>query len=158
MQSTVARAVRPEQYNEKPPLLAGYYTYWSGLPMDGRFEASSAPTAPVPHGTNDGLTLVIAGWQCKEFEANKADIEGNYRKVIELAPGFDAWQPGGDGRIRARHRRCDVARGILLRRERPGHLRGGPLVSGPGASMTGSSPWAEIGRPATVPACGPRTR
>ncbi len=24
-----------EQYNEKPPLMAGYYTYWSGLP-DGR--------------------------------------------------------------------------------------------------------------------------
>ena len=36
--SLVAEAVRPEQYNEKPPLLAGYYTYWSGLPMDGRFE------------------------------------------------------------------------------------------------------------------------
>ena len=26
-------------YHEKPPLLAGYYTYWSGLPMNGRFEA-----------------------------------------------------------------------------------------------------------------------
>ena len=36
-------AVRPEQYNEKPPLLCGYYTYWSGLPMDGRFEAYVRP-------------------------------------------------------------------------------------------------------------------
>ena len=34
--SIVAEAVRPEQYREKPPLLAGYYSYWSGLPMDGR--------------------------------------------------------------------------------------------------------------------------
>ena len=41
--SLVARAVRPEQYHEKPQLLAGYYTYWSGLPMDGRFETYIRP-------------------------------------------------------------------------------------------------------------------
>ena len=34
--SLMARAVQPEQYREKPPLLAAYYSYWSGLPMDGR--------------------------------------------------------------------------------------------------------------------------
>jgi hypothetical protein len=31
----VAKAVRPEQYHEKPPLESGYYTYWSNLPVDG---------------------------------------------------------------------------------------------------------------------------
>ena len=36
--SLVAKAVGPEQYNERPPILCGYYTYWSDLPMDGRFE------------------------------------------------------------------------------------------------------------------------
>ena len=36
--SFVAKAVRPEHYDEKPPLLVAYYTYWSGLPMDGRLE------------------------------------------------------------------------------------------------------------------------
>ena len=36
--SLVAKTVQPERYDEKPALLAGYYTYWSGLPMDGRFE------------------------------------------------------------------------------------------------------------------------
>jgi len=30
--SLVAKAVRPEQYNEVPTLQAGYYAYWSGLP------------------------------------------------------------------------------------------------------------------------------
>ena len=40
-------AVQPEQYNEKPPLLCGYYTYWSGLPMDGRFEAYVRPDRGV---------------------------------------------------------------------------------------------------------------
>ena len=39
--SLVARAVAPEQYNEKPQLLCGYYTYWSDLPIDGKFEVYS---------------------------------------------------------------------------------------------------------------------
>ena len=34
----------------KPQLLAGYYTYWSGLPMDGRFEAFDRGTALSPPG------------------------------------------------------------------------------------------------------------
>jgi flavin-dependent dehydrogenase len=87
--SVVAKAVRPEQYDEKPPLLAAYYTYWSGLPIHGRFETyvrerrgfAAAPT----HGD---LTLVIAGWPYAEFAENKKDIEGNYRKTIDLAPAF----------------------------------------------------------------------
>ena len=36
--SLVARTVQPEQYHEQPPLLCGYYSYWSDLPMHGRFE------------------------------------------------------------------------------------------------------------------------
>jgi flavin-dependent dehydrogenase len=88
--SLVARAVRPEQYHEKPQLLAGYYTYWSGLPMEGRFETWVRPDrgfAAWP--TNDDLTVVICGWPFAEFEANKNDIEGNYLKMLELAPEFD---------------------------------------------------------------------
>ena len=48
--SLVADAVGPEQYNEKPPLQASYYTYWSGLPMDGRFETYSAPARASRRG------------------------------------------------------------------------------------------------------------
>ena len=87
--SLVAKAVRPEQYNERPPLLASYYTYWSGLPMCGRFESYVRPNraiAVVP--THDDLTLVTVGWPYSEFEANKKNIEGNYLKVIELFPAF----------------------------------------------------------------------
>jgi 2-polyprenyl-6-methoxyphenol hydroxylase-like FAD-dependent oxidoreductase len=87
--SLVARALGPEQYNEKPPLLYSYYTYWSGLPMDGRFETYIRPDrgfAAWP--TNDDLTLVIGGWPFAELEANKKDIEGNYLKMLEMAPPF----------------------------------------------------------------------
>ena len=87
--SFVAEAVAPDRYDEKPALLAGYYTYWSGLPMSGRFETyirDRRGFAAAP--THDGLTMVIAGWPYAEFEDCKKDIEGNYLKTIELAPAF----------------------------------------------------------------------
>jgi flavin-dependent dehydrogenase len=87
--SLVAEAVGAERYRERPPLLCGYYTYWSGLPMDGRFETylrEDRGFAATP--THDGLSLVIAGWPHAEFEANKADIEGSYLAAVARAPEF----------------------------------------------------------------------
>lgn len=87
--SVVAQAVRPEQYDERPPLLASYYAYWSGLPMDGRFETYIRPRrgfAAAP--THEEMTLVIAGWPHAEFEENRKDVEGHYMSVLELAPTF----------------------------------------------------------------------
>jgi len=89
LHSLVAQAVKPEQYNEKPPLNASYYTYWSGLPMNGRFEAYVRPNrAFAAWPTNDGWTLVICGWPFAEFEKNRKDIERNYLEVIGLVPSF----------------------------------------------------------------------
>jgi len=87
--SVVAEAVRPEQYNERPPLLAAYYTYWSDLPIDGRFETyirARRGFAAAP--THDGLTLTVGGWPHAEFETNKKDVEGNFLKMFDLAPEF----------------------------------------------------------------------
>ena len=89
LKSFVARSVGAEQYNERPRLLCGYYSYWSGLPMDGRFETyvrDRRGFAVAP--TNDDLTLVVGGWPYDEFEANKGDIEGNYLAIFEQAPEF----------------------------------------------------------------------
>ena len=87
--SLVAEAVRPEQYHEKPPLLAAYYTYWSGLPMNGRFETYIRPSrgfAAAP--THDGLTMIVVGWPYAEFDAHKQDIEGTFLDVFKLTPAF----------------------------------------------------------------------
>lgn len=87
--SRVAEAVRPEQYNERPQLLAAYYTYWSDLPVDGKFETYVRPYrgfAAAP--THDGLTLTVGGWPYTEFEANKRDVEGNFLKLFDLVPAF----------------------------------------------------------------------
>jgi 2-polyprenyl-6-methoxyphenol hydroxylase-like FAD-dependent oxidoreductase len=87
--SMVATALRPEQYNERPRLLAAYYTYWSGLPMDGRFETyirSHRGFAAAP--THDGLTLTVGGWPYAEFETNKKDVESHFLEMLDLAPEF----------------------------------------------------------------------
>jgi flavin-dependent dehydrogenase len=89
LHSFVARAVRPEQYRDHSPLLCGYYSYWSDLPMHGRWEAYDRPErAFAAWATNDDLTLVIAGWPYREFRARKEDLEGTYLQTLELDPSF----------------------------------------------------------------------
>jgi 2-polyprenyl-6-methoxyphenol hydroxylase-like FAD-dependent oxidoreductase len=57
--------------------------------MYGRFEADIRPErAFAAWPTNDDLTLVICGWSIAEFNRNKRDIDGNYRKTLELVPAF----------------------------------------------------------------------
>jgi 2-polyprenyl-6-methoxyphenol hydroxylase-like FAD-dependent oxidoreductase len=89
LRSTVAEAVEPERYNAKDPLMAGYYTYWSDLPLDGWFRTWSRPhrgMAAIP--TNDDLTLVITAWPIAEFDANRKDVEGHYMATVDAAPEF----------------------------------------------------------------------
>jgi 2-polyprenyl-6-methoxyphenol hydroxylase-like FAD-dependent oxidoreductase len=86
--SHLAKAVGAEDYNEKPQLQWSYYTYWSGLPVDG-FETYIRPDRGwAAAATNDGLTMLVVGWPFAEAQAYRADIEANYRKTLEFAPEF----------------------------------------------------------------------
>ena len=84
--SRVARIVRPHEYNTKPPLQCGYYTFWSGLPVDGFevFVRHRRGGGAIP--THDGLTLVVAGWPIAELQENRRDVEGAYLGALELVP------------------------------------------------------------------------
>ena len=65
-----------------------YYTYWSGLPVDG-FEIFIRPDRGWGAvSTNDGLTMLVVGWPYAESTAYKADVEANYLKTLHLAPEF----------------------------------------------------------------------
>ncbi|MEO8701438.1 MAG: NAD(P)/FAD-dependent oxidoreductase [Kofleriaceae bacterium] len=82
--SLIAKAVGPEQYNERPELVCAYYAYWSGLPMHGRFETYIRPGrgfAAVT--THDDLTIVVGGWPRAEFEDRKRDLEASYLSLFE---------------------------------------------------------------------------
>jgi 2-polyprenyl-6-methoxyphenol hydroxylase-like FAD-dependent oxidoreductase len=88
--SIVAQTVGAERYNEKAPLLAIYYAYWSGLPTRGRFETYIRPQRGfATMDTHDGLTVIVGGFPLAEFqESIKRDIEGNFDELIELVPAF----------------------------------------------------------------------
>ncbi len=87
--SLVADAVDAQEYNEKPRLQVSYYSYWSGLPMSGRFETTIRPgRGYAAWPTDDDLTLVIAGRSIDEFDAVRQDIEGTYLETLEIAPAF----------------------------------------------------------------------
>ena len=87
--STVVDVVRPERYHEQPPLLAAYYSYWSGLPVDGQVEFHIRPTGGFGAApTHDGLTMIIGGWPAAEFAAKKSDVDGHFLKMLDLAPEF----------------------------------------------------------------------
>jgi 2-polyprenyl-6-methoxyphenol hydroxylase-like FAD-dependent oxidoreductase len=86
--SHVAKAVKPAQYNEKPMLQWGYYTYFSNLPTDGMETTVRPDRGFAAFATNDGLTLVVAGWPMAESKAYKADAEANFLKTLELSPSL----------------------------------------------------------------------
>lgn len=89
LHSVVARAVEARRYNEKPRLMVGYYSYYSGLDMEGVFRAHSRPyRAFGAWPTNDGLTLVGGCWPFAEFAAVKRDVDAHYLGNFDLAPAF----------------------------------------------------------------------
>jgi flavin-dependent dehydrogenase len=89
LHSHIAKAVHPEQYNEKPPLNAAYYSYWRDLPMEGRFETYIRPNrAFAAWPTNDDLTLVVFGWPFAEYPVIKHDPEHHIEEIVKLAPAF----------------------------------------------------------------------
>jgi len=89
--SKLANVVGARQYHERPLLEAGYYSYWSGLPMNGRYEIyirHNRAFGAAP--THDGLTMIVGGWPYAEFEANKKDVAQHFLAMLELAPSFAA--------------------------------------------------------------------
>jgi flavin-dependent dehydrogenase len=88
MHSTVARAVKPEEYNTKPSLSFGYYAYWSGVPMEGA-ELYMFPTGGIlAFPTHNDQACIAVGGPIEGFQEFRKDIEANYHKVIDTAPGL----------------------------------------------------------------------
>jgi 2-polyprenyl-6-methoxyphenol hydroxylase-like FAD-dependent oxidoreductase len=86
--SQVAKAVGAEEYHTTPRLQYSYFPYFSGLPTS-RLETFIRPDrgfACAP--THDGLTMVVLGWPYDEARAYKADVAGNFRATLDLAPDF----------------------------------------------------------------------
>ncbi|MFJ7157096.1 NAD(P)/FAD-dependent oxidoreductase [Streptomyces sp. NPDC101118] len=122
--SFVARTVGAGTYDEIPKLQAGYYTYWEGLGLED-FEAYlRGDRAFAGWPTHDGLSLVVCSWPMSEFEANRADVEGQYLAAISLAPGL-AERAAGATRV-----------GRIMGTAVPNHFR---TPHGPGWALVGDA-------------------
>ena len=60
--SRVARGVQAPTYNARPALTFGYYSYWSGVEMDGVALYPREGRGVVAEVTNDGLVYVAVAW------------------------------------------------------------------------------------------------
>jgi flavin-dependent dehydrogenase len=103
MNSLVARSVGAPAYGEVGTLTCAYYTYWSGVPMDGVELYLRDGNVIVAAPTNDGLVVTIVFWRTEEFHAVRADVERSFLAALDLAPGLAERVRGG--------RRADRFRG-----------------------------------------------
>jgi flavin-dependent dehydrogenase len=86
--SFVARTVQASTYNEHPALECAYYSYWSGVPVNGTELYLRERRAVLALPTNDELVLLLAAWPITEFHTFRTDIPGNYLQTLTLAPGL----------------------------------------------------------------------
>ncbi len=86
--SVLARTVQATEYDAQPALSCAYYSYWSGVPMAGLEYYAGPARMMAAFPTNDGLTCIIIFWPSREFREYRSDIEGNFLKTVDLAPGL----------------------------------------------------------------------
>ena len=86
--SFLAKAVRPEQYNEKPAVGPAFYSYWSGVGSSGFEVALSDRYGMAAFPTHDDLTLLIVGMADDEFRAARSDVEGTFLRILDLVPAL----------------------------------------------------------------------
>ena len=90
LNSLVARGVGAPTYNDQGTLTCAYYTYWSGVEIDGVELYPRPGCMIVAAPTNDGQVVTIVLWPNAEFHAIRSDIERRFLEALELAPGLAA--------------------------------------------------------------------
>lgn len=86
--SFVARAVQPEEYNQKPAVGPAFYSYWSGVGSSGFEVAMRETVGMAAFPTHDDLTLVIVGMGDDRFDAARHDVERAFLDVVDLCPAL----------------------------------------------------------------------
>ncbi|HTD25310.1 MAG TPA: NAD(P)/FAD-dependent oxidoreductase [Terriglobales bacterium] len=125
MFSTVAKAVKAPEYNNKPPLEGSWYSYWSGIRMMGWHLWLRPHRVIFAYNTNDNLTLIGSAFAARDLPMVRTDIEGHYmRSIAECAP--DLFE-----QLRSCRRESKFVGGAI-----PGYLR---KPYGPGWALVGDA-------------------
>ncbi|MBT0770976.1 FAD-dependent monooxygenase [Kineosporia sp. J2-2] len=84
--SVVHKAVQAPEYDTRPALTAGYYAYWSGLPIDEFRVYVREHRAIVVVPTHDNQKLVLVGWPRREMAQNRSRVEETYMAAVNSVP------------------------------------------------------------------------
>jgi flavin-dependent dehydrogenase len=95
LRSVVARSVKAAVYKARPAFTCAYYSYWSGVPVEGA-EVYLRPRRVVgAWPTNDGLTVIYVAAPMREFGEFRAAVEASYLETLSQLPGLYARVRGG---------------------------------------------------------------
>jgi 2-polyprenyl-6-methoxyphenol hydroxylase-like FAD-dependent oxidoreductase len=87
MRSLVAQTVNAPKYATSPAGTCGYYTYWSGVPIDSLEFYTRPGRTIVAFPTNDQQAAIFVEWRNDEFHTFRADLEKNFVGTLaEIAP------------------------------------------------------------------------
>jgi flavin-dependent dehydrogenase len=90
--SLLARTVEAPVYNDVPPLLCFYFSYWSDV-ESADLEIYARPAerrVMFSFRTEDGLFAVFAGLPMEEFPEIRRDVNGAFMRTVDLIPQFSA--------------------------------------------------------------------
>jgi 2-polyprenyl-6-methoxyphenol hydroxylase-like FAD-dependent oxidoreductase len=107
--SMVAKALKPEQYNEKPAVGPAFYSYWSGVKSGGFEVYLRDRRAVAAFPTNDDQTLVLVGVHHEDFDEARKDLEATYMAVLDQSPIGEQVRSGGAKREERFHVATDMA-------------------------------------------------
>jgi flavin-dependent dehydrogenase len=86
LHSRVAREVKPDEYNVIPSLTFAYYTYWSGIEMEGINFYFFEDLGILAFPTHWGQICLGVGGARETFHEFRKDIAGNYMALIDRVP------------------------------------------------------------------------
>jgi flavin-dependent dehydrogenase len=90
LHSRVARETKPAEYNVIPSLTFAYYTYWSGIEMEGIHFYFFEDLGILAFPTHWGQVCLGVGGPRETFHEFRKDIAGNYMKLIDRVPALSA--------------------------------------------------------------------
>src|SRR2546422_222502 len=69
-----------------PPQTFAYYSYWSGVPLDGLQLYFFDDIGMIACPTHHGLSCIAVGGPNARFHELRKDIEGNFLRTLQRAP------------------------------------------------------------------------
>jgi flavin-dependent dehydrogenase len=93
--SLLARTVQATEYEVEPTLACYYFSYWSGVAGESLEIYARANRAIFAFPTNDGLFAIFIAWPIGEHREVQSDLETQFLRALDLAPGLAERVRGG---------------------------------------------------------------